>query len=154
MQKLNDGLAIAGELTIKTYKDGVLLRTIGPFKNKVVSSAGYGRNLILRAVAGDTSLPTVINSAAIGTGTVPPVDADTGLGTPVISGLGITSMSVANNVLTIDVFVTSATLTNGTYAEFGFFATSRLISRVLITPSYTKATGEDSLFTYTLTLAG
>lgn len=150
----HDALAIVGQLAIKTFKDGELIREIGPYKNKVVSSSGYGRNIILRQMAGDVTYPSKIDSAALGNGTVAPADGNTGLGNSLVSGLTITSASVANNVLTIDVFVPSASLPNNTYTEFGLFANGRLMSRVLITPSYTKVTGEDSLFTYTLTMTG
>lgn len=156
MQKreLPDASAIAGALTIKAFKDGELIREIGPFKNKVVSSSGYGRNIILRQMAGDVTYALAIDSAAVGSGAVAPADGDTGLGTSLVSGLTITNASVANNILTIDVFVPSASLPVATYAEFGLFANGRLMTRVLITPAYTKAAGEDTLFTYTLTLTG
>lgn len=149
-----DNAFIGGVLTIKTFKDGQLVREIGPLKNKVVSSAGYGRNLILNWMAGVATYPIVINSAAVGDGAVAPADGDTALGNSLVSGLTITNMSVANNILTVDVFVADADLANDTYAEFGLFATGRLISRVLITPAYTKSSGEDTLFTYTCTLSG
>lgn len=152
--KHKDSAFIGGLLTIKTFKVGELVREIGPFKNKVVSSAGYGRNLILSWMAGVTTYPIVINSAAVGDGASAPADGDTALGNSLVSGLTITNMSVANNVLTVDVFVADADLANDTYAEFGLFASGRLIARVLITPAYSKGSGEDTLFTYTCTLTG
>ena len=147
---------LEGSLTIRVLDNntGELKRTLGPFKNKVVSSAGYGRNLLLRWMAGDLTYPIVIDSAAVGSNATAPADADTGLNTVVHSGLTITNTGVSNNVLTIDVFATDAELTNVTYREFGLFATLRLISRVLISPVYTKASGEDTLFSYTLTMTG
>ncbi len=101
MQK--DNAHIGGYLTIKTYKDGVLVRQVGPFKNKVVSSAGYGRNLILRALAGDTTYPIEIDSAAVGDSNTAAADGNTGLGNSLVSGIAITNMTVVNNVLTVDV---------------------------------------------------
>lgn len=156
MQKVeqHDASAIAGQLAIKTFKNGELVRQIGPFKNKVVSSNGYGRNIILRQMAGDTTYTLEIDSAAVGDGAAAPTDGDTGLGNSLVAGLPITNATVANNVLTIDVFVPDASLPNDTYAEFALFADGRLMSRVLITPAYTKASGEDTLFTHTLTLTG
>jgi len=152
MQK--DSAHIGGYLTIKTFKDGVLQRELGPFQNKVVSSNGYGRNLILRQMAGDTTYPIEIDSAAIGDGNTAPADGNTGLANSLVSGIDITNMSITNNVLTIDVFVADGNLPNDTYEELGFFAAGRLISRIIISPAYTKSTGEDTLFTYTLTLTG
>lgn len=150
----NDAAKIAGTLTIKTFKDGQVIREIGPFPNKFVSSTGYGRNLVLRAMAGDLTYPIIIDSAAAGSGNTAAADSDIALVTPVVSGISITNMTVINDALTVDVFVSDAILTNGTYKEFGLFAAGRLLSRILISPNYTKATGEDTLFTYTLTITG
>lgn len=152
--KQSDAFAIAGQLAIKTFKDGKLIREIGPCKNKVVSSSGYGRNIILRQMAGDTTYALEIDSAAVGDGATAPADGDTGLDNSLVAGLTITNASVANNILTIDLFVPDADLPDDTYAEFGLFANGRLMSRVLIAPTYTKAAGEDTLFSYTLTITG
>lgn len=149
-----DNFYLAGLLTIKTFKDGVLVRTAGPYKNKVVSSAGYGRNMILRWMAGETTYPIVINSASLGDGNTAPADGNTALGNSLVSSIPITNMGVSNNVMTVDVFVADGNLPNDTYEEFGLFATNRLMSRILISPAYTKATGEDTLFSYELTLTG
>lgn len=147
-------MQLSGELTITVLEKGRVVEKLGPFKNKVVSSSGYGRNLLLRQMIGDTTYPIVINSVAIGTGTTTPADGDTALVTPVVSSIPISNTGLSNNILTIDVFVTDATLANGTYKEFGLFMSSRLFSRLLITPNYTKASGQDTLFTYTLTFTG
>jgi hypothetical protein len=150
----NDSFHIAGNLTVKTFKAGALLRQVGPFPNKVVTSSGYGRNLILRQMAGDITYPIELDSASLGTNSTAAADADTDLNTPTVTAIPLTNMTVVNNVLTVDVFVADGNLANGTYAEFGLFANLRLISRIIISPSYTKATGEDTLFTYELTLTG
>lgn len=149
-----DVLGFSGVLTIKALQDGETVREAGPFKNKVVSSSGYGRNLIMRTLAGDTTYPIEIDSAAIGDDSTAPTDGDTGLGHALVSGLSITNASAANNILTIDVFVPDGSLPDDTYAEFGFFADGRLMSRVLITPAYSKAAGEDTLFSYSMTATG
>lgn len=156
MTNLSSTFGISGELVITKFRDGRVVSVSEPMKNKVVSSSGYGRNIIARLLANDSTYGLYVNSASIGTGTNSPADGDTNLQTPVLTGITITNASVANNVLTIDVFVASGTLANGTYSEFGLFvdSTNRLFSRVLISPSYTKATGEDTLFTYTLTITG
>jgi len=122
--------------------------------NKVVTSDGYGRNLLLRQLAGITTFPIVINTLAVGSGTTAPVDANIALQTPLVSNIPITEMIVVNNVLTVKCFVVDANLANGTYAELGLFCSLRLFARILISPTYTKTTGEDTLFTYTSTFAG
>lgn len=153
-QTQKDVAGIGGELIIKKFRDGKKIWESKPIKNKVVSSDGYGRNLLMRQLAGITTYPIEIDSFALGDGTTAPVDGDTTLGTPLISAIPITDMSVANNILTVDVFIADANLTNDTYAECSFSCNSRLFSRILISPSYTKTTGEDTLFSYTLTFTG
>jgi hypothetical protein len=149
-----DRVAIVGSLVITTLRDGKVVRKTAPMRNKVVSSDGYGRNLLLRQVAGDALLPIVIDSASIGDDNTAPADADTDLGNPLVTDIPITNMSVSDNVLTIDVFVSDANLPDDTYEEFGLFMAGLLFSHVLISPSYTKASRDDTLFTYTLTLTG
>jgi hypothetical protein len=150
----NEEAHIGGRLTIRTFRNGELLRTIGPFPNKVVSSSGYGRNIILRQMARDTTYQLGIDSAAVGDDNTAPADGDTGLGNPLVSSLTITNASVVNNVLTVDVFVASGELPEDTYEEFGLFANGRLMARVIISPAYTKVSGEDTLFSWECTLTG
>lgn len=150
----DDGARIAGHLTISTYKNGRLLRKTEPMPNKVVSSDTYGRNLIARALSGDDTYPITIDSAAFGDDNTAAADGDTALGNSLVSDIPITAYSVSNDELQIDVFVADANLANDTYEEMGFFCDSRLFSRIIISPAYTKADGEDTLFTYTLTLSG
>lgn len=149
-----DNVHLAGVLRIKTLKNGEVIRESGPFKNKVVTSAGYGRNLILRWMAGETTYPIVIDSASIGDSATAAADGDTALGNSLVSGINITNITVVDNVMTVDVFVPDGELPDDTYAEFGLFLTGRLLSRIIISPAYTKATGEDTLFTYELTFSG
>jgi len=149
-----DQLGFFGTLTIEKIRDGQVEETLGPIKNKVVSSDGYGRNLIIRQLSGDTTYPIEIDSMALGDSATAATDGDTALGNSLVAGISITQFTVANNVLTIKVFVADGNLTNDTYRELGFFCNGRLFSRIIIDPAYTKATGEDTLFTYTLTSTG
>ncbi len=152
--QLKDKAHIGGTLTIKTFRDGQLVRTLGPFHNKVVSSSGYGRNLLIRQLAGDATYPIEIDSMAIGDGTTAPADGDTALGNSLVSGIDITDMTVDNNLLSIDVFVADGNLPDDDYEELGFFCTGRLFSRILLDTTYTKESGEDTLFNYQLTFSG
>jgi hypothetical protein len=145
---------VGGYLTITKLIDGKVVFTTPAMPNKVVSSSGYGRNLIARQLAGDTTFSMEIDSASIGTSSTAAADGQTNLVASAVSGISITNMVVANNVLTVDVFVASGELPNGTYREFGLFCNGRLFARIVISPDYTKGTNEDTLFTYTLTLAG
>lgn len=150
-----ENFKVAGHLVVSTFKDGKLTRQTAPLPNKVVAGAGgYGRNLIARHLAGDTTYQLAIDSAAVGDSNTAPTDADTGLGNSLVSGIDITEFTVSNNQLQVDVFVADGNLANDTYEEFGLFSNGRLFCRVIISPAYTKASGEDTLFTYTLTLSG
>lgn len=141
-------------LLITKLHGGTPVWQSAPLPNKVVSSSGYGRNLLARALAGDGTYPPEITSASLGSGSTAPADGNTDLQTPVATGLTITNMVVTNDVLQVDVFVPDGSLPNGTYAEFGLFCAGRLFCRILISPSYTKASGEDTLLSYTITISG
>ena len=149
---IQDGSRVAGFLTITTFKDGKPVREIGRFPNKVVVSNGYGRNLIARRLIGDTTYGIEIDSAALGTDGTAAADVQTDLLAPTVTGIPLTDGSAVNGVVTIDVFVADANLANGTYREFGLFIGGRLFARVVISPAYTKVSGEDTLFSYELTL--
>lgn len=150
-----DGLGLAGTLTITRMRDGKVIEVLGPYKNKVVTGAsGYGRNLILRQLSNDTTYPIVITTISLGDGTAAPADSDTALGNSLVANLSVSDYDLSNNVLTVTTFCTDAQVANDTYAELGLFCSGRLFARILITPNYTKATGEDTIFTYTLTATG
>ena len=145
---------VAGYLTIKTFKDGVLLRQTEQMPNKVVSSSNHGRNIFIQHFAGVTTYPLEITSAAVGDDDTAAADDNTGLGNSLVADIDITNFTISNNQLQIDVFVADGNLADNTYEELGFFCAAQLFSRIIIAPGYTKASGEDTLFTYTLTLTG
>jgi hypothetical protein len=149
-----DTARIGGYLTIRKFRDGKLVSTSPRMPNKIVSSEGYGRNLILRWLSGDTVLPIIITAAALGDDDTAAADADTDLGNPLVEDIPITNMAVTNDVLTVDVFVSDANLPDDTYEEFGLYTDTRVLTRIIIDPAYTKVSGEDTLFTYELTLDG
>ncbi len=139
---------------IRSMKEamGKPLEEIGPSKNLVVTSDGYGRNLILRQLSGNTTYGITIDSGAIGTGNTAPVDGNTALQTQVLGSIPVALFELTNNVLIVSFFIADADLTNTTYKEFGMFIGGRLFSRVIITPNYTKGAGIDTTIEYTLTL--
>lgn len=140
-------------LTIERIVDGKVVETIGPIPNKVVSSDGYGRNLIVRALAGDTTYPIEIDSISLGDDNTAPVDANTGLGNALETSISVTEKTVSNDQLTVKVFIPDGSIADDTYEEIGFFCNGRLLSRIIIDPAYTK-NGNDTLFTYTQTWSG
>lgn len=143
---------VGGHLTIQSFKDGTLVRKLGPFPNKVVMSSGYGRNIIARQIAGDTTYSLEIDSASLGDSNTAAADAQTDLLSPLVQDIPITDSRATNDLVTTDVFVADANLPDDTYEEFGLFCDGRLFARVVISPAYTKASGEDTLFTYELKL--
>jgi len=150
----NNRTRVAGELTIRKLVEGREVWRSEPLPNKVVTSAGFGRNLIARMLAGDSSLGLEIDTASLGDDNTAAADTQTDLLSPLVEDIPITNAAAVDNVVTVDVFIADANLPNDTYEEFGLFIGGRLFARVVISPSYTKATGEDTLFSYTLTLTG
>ncbi len=151
-QHSSDGTRVAGHLTITTFRNGEVSRAIGTFPNKVVNSSGYGRNLIARQLVGDTTYGIEIDSVSIGDDDTPAADGQTDLLSPLETGIPITNAVAAGGTVTIDVFMTDASLPDDTYEEFGLFCGGRLFARIVIDPAYTKVTGEDTLFSYQLNL--
>lgn len=123
-------------------------------KNLIVSSSGYGLNVIARQLSGDASIPLEISELQIGTGNTAPVSGNTGLQTPVATGILRASQLVTNSQVSISFFVADLELPNGTYKELGIFCGSsgdrRLFARSIISPDYTKGSSEDTTIEYIL----
>lgn len=156
LKQKSDGGA-RGRYRFKAYKAGTreLLRVSEWHENLVVSSSGYGLNVICRQLAGDASIPIEISEIQIGTGDTPPVAGNTGLETPVATGILRANQIIANNVVTLEFFIADLELPNGTYEEAGIFCGAvgdrRLFARSIISPAYTKGTSEDTEIEYELT---
>lgn len=153
-RNISDETSLKGKYKITTFKAGTkeVLRETEDIHNLIVSSNGYGKNIIARQLLGDTTYAIEIDSAGIGDDNTAPTVNDTALGNEVLGGISIATSSVANNVIDIDFFITDAELTNGTYEEFGLKQNGRLFARSIISPAYTKASNEDTLISYTITL--
>lgn len=151
---MHDGIRASGRYKIREFLPGTKVCTWeSPWiPNKVVSTSGYGRNLIVRRLAGDETYGSEIDSAAIGTGSAAPTDADVALGAAVLSGIAITEAVVSNDELTLNIFITDSALADGTYNEFGLFIGGRLFARSLIVPAYAKTANRDTTVEYVVTL--
>jgi len=151
----NSGIKIKGEYTIQKFKAGTReLISESHHTNLVVSTTNAGLDLITQHLVGVTTFPLDIDSAAIGTGTTAPAATDTGLETAVLSG--IARADIVNRDATsisLDFFITDAELTNGNYSEFGIFCDTQLFARSIISPAFTKASGEDTLINYQITFS-
>lgn len=119
--------------------------------NKIVSSDGYGRNLIMRQLTGDETYDIEVDSAQIGTGSTTPADSDTSL-VSASATFSITDATVSNDSATFSIFMTDALLPNGTYSEFGLRCNGRLFSRVLILPTFTKSSNQNTTIDYIVSL--
>jgi len=153
---LKGNIKMTGRYKIRSHRAGTkeLLRETGWVENLIVSgSAGYGRNILLRQMSGDTTYPLQIDSAKIGTGTTAPVDSDTDLETIVLSGISVASTNLSNDQCEFDFFMTDAQLANGTYKEFGLFMNGRLFARSLVSPVHTKSANEDTTVSYVVTFS-
>lgn len=156
---LNSKGAMLGSFVIKTYdnRTGKLLYQSKPIKNRIVSSSGYGRNIVIRNLAGDNTYPIEIDGAIIGTGTSTPSDSDTNLQTPTtltgITVIPVASSVVSNDSVVMSFYVTDVQLPNGTYNEFGLKCGSQLFSRAIISPAFTKGTNQNTTVDYTIQLS-
>ena len=147
------GASIQGRYKIISKKAGTneVIRETDWNKNLVMIGADTGIGLICKRMAGDVTDSIAIDSASIGSGTTAPTDSDTDLETPVLTGIITTAESSTSNSVSISFFITDSQLTNGTYNEFGIFANLKLFARSIISPSFTKASGEDTTIVYEIT---
>jgi hypothetical protein len=117
--------------------------------NKIVASAGYGVNLLLRQMAGDTAYPILIDGVDFGTGTNAPSASDTALQTPTVTNISPADRTVTSATqLVVDVFVPSGVMPNATYREIGLKMNGRLFARSSL--NYTKTTNKDTTIEYTI----
>lgn len=152
---MKNKFSIQGSYVIKKWDalTGKLLEESKPIKNLIVSSTGgYGRNIIIRQLASDTTYQIGIDSAKIGTGTNTPADSDTDLQSAVLSNIQVANSVISNNVVVFTFYITDAQLANGTYNEFGLFCDGRLFARSIISPALVKGSNQNLTVDYTLTI--
>lgn len=145
-----------GRFKIRKFRAGTqeLLWESPWIKNLVVESATTGTGILALASVGLYN--STITRAGIGTGDTAPADANTDLETAVLTDVTPTYRSTTLNVAFLEFFMSDAELANGTYREFALFcgdswANRKLYARALISPTYTKSTGEDTQINYQLT---
>ena len=145
---MTDRVGIKGRMRIITtdHTTGEVISVSPWMENLVMDSPSKG----VGAVA--DWLSTAITRFKVGTGTTPPADSDTDLGTTVLNKASIASVEVSGNVVLFSLFATTAELANGTYTEFGMFIGTTIFSRLLIDPAYVKGTNQDSTFEYEYTI--
>lgn len=138
--------------------EGIPKRVSPWHKNLVVSSDGYGLNVICRQLVGDTSIPIEVSELQFGTGTTAPVAGNTGLETMTVEDVARATQSISNGQVTMTFFAADLDMANGTYTELGIFCgtagSRRLFARSLISPSYTKGSAEDTTVDYVIDFTG
>lgn len=143
---------ITGKLTISKYKDGKLVH-LQKESNKVVSSSGHGRNLLVRQLTGDTTYGIQIDEGKIGTDNTAPVDANTDLGTVTLDGIVVEASSFTGDECTFSFFILDASLPDDTYNEFGLFIGSQMFARAVFDTPYVKGANEDTRIDYQISIS-
>ncbi len=141
-----------GRYKITTLERGKPVQETDWIHNLVMEGVSNGTGIVMRQLIGDTTFPIAITSAAIGTSATAPAITDTNLVAPVLSGILVRTKSATATTLSLSFFIADVELANGTYREFGLFCGSRLFARSLITPVFTKASGQDAIITYEITI--
>lgn len=141
---------ITGRYKIRTSKG----RETDWIENLVMTGPNNGVGIIMRNLAPGAPYSPIITSAEIGTGSTPAAAGDTNLQTPVLTGILPTSgltVTTATSI-SLEFFITDAELANGTYREFGLRCGTQLFARSIISPAFTKDSGEDVIITYEVTV--
>lgn len=156
-----DRFGFIGEVRISGYKDGALVKQTPWMRNKVVSSDGNGRNLLLQALAGDYAGSIEITHMELGDGTTAATDADTDTENA-IARAQRAFVSVSGNVLSIKFFFSDGLLPDGSYTELTMWmdgdvglGTGNIFNRLVFAGSpYVKAAGEDTSIEVRVTSTG
>ena len=139
-------MKVQGRYRIDTLVGGKVVRSTDWIKNLVVDD---GKEVIIQSLI-DTATP--VDNAKIGTGTTAAAAGDTDLETPSVSVIPVVSASRTGSAATFEFFLSDSQLSNGSYTEFGVFGSSTLIARSIISPTYTKASNEDTRITYEISI--
>ena len=154
--KLQSKKILKGKYRFNVYKAGTkeLIKQTDWIKNLVVLGDGYGANIVIKNLLGDLTYDLEITSASVGTGDTAPADSDTDLETPILENIQIaTREETADDEATFHFFMNDGQLPDNTYKEFGIFCGTQLFARSLITPTYTKTSGQDIDCEYVITIA-
>lgn len=156
IMKLQSKKILKGKYRFNVYKAGTkeLIKQTDWIKNLVVLGDGYGANIVIKNLLGDLTYDLEITSASVGTGDTAPADSDTDLETPILENIQIaTREETADDEATFHFFMNDGQLPDNTYKEFGIFCGTQLFARSLITPTYTKTSGQDIDCEYVITIA-
>jgi hypothetical protein len=133
-------------------------------KNIIVDSGNYGIDIIVQylisAYAGSFSFPLGIAWGEIGTGSTTPTLGDTALTTPTNRATVAYAYDSGFSVAAVQFFFPDATLTNGTYYEFGTFiggtsviGSGNMFNHALFSTAYSKSSGVDTTVEVDISIA-
>jgi hypothetical protein len=144
---------------VQEVKDHYFIRTAAEMHNLVMDSPNYGLDMIIQRLVGINTYSLNILFIEIGTGSTTPTVNDTALTTPTARLVVSFQEDYATTDAIVQAFVTDASLPNGTYNEVGSFVdgtstigTGQLFNHALITPAYTKVSGQDTTIEVDFTL--
>jgi hypothetical protein len=136
---------------IAAIKEAYFIRTAVESRNLVMDSPNYGLDLIIQRLVGNNTYSLNLLWIEIGTGTTAPTVNDTGLTTPSVRAAVSFQEDYGATDAIVQAYITDANLPNGTYGEVGSFVdgtstigTGQLFNHALISPTYTKVSGEDT----------
>ena len=145
-------VSFSGRIRTITKKAGTneVLRISEWTENLIMDGTNTGINIIMDKLNSDNTYTLNITHADIGTGTATPTHADTQLQTAV-ARTSKANGYVTGDVLSLFFFWPDASLTNGTYTEFGAFIdgasginTGQIFEHALFQLPYAKSAGEDT----------
>jgi len=156
IMKLQSKKIFKGRYRFNIYKAGTkkLIKRTDWIENLIVLSENRGANIAIKNILGDFTYDLEITSASVGTGDTAPTDADTDLVTPVLENIQIaTRAETDDDEATFHFFMNDGELEDGTYKEFAIWCGTQLFARSLISPAYTKTSGQDIDCEYVITIA-
>lgn len=153
LNNMKKQFTLKGKYTYSVYKDGKLLRTSPVIENLIVlNNDPAGLYIILDRMLGINTHEIEITSAEIGTGEIAPAITDTDLGNMVLDDIPVALKSrEADDEIKFVFFINNTELANGSYTEFGLRMGTQLFARSIISPTFTKAEGEDFRLDYSIT---
>jgi hypothetical protein len=132
-------------------KAAYFIRTAVECPNLVMDSPGYGLDLIIQRLVGINTYSLNLAYIEIGTGTTAPTVNDTALTSPSVRAAVSFQEDYGATDAIVQAYITDANLANATYGEVGSFVdgsatigTGQLFNHALISPTYTKVSGQDT----------
>lgn len=136
VNKVRKGKTITGE-----WQDNLIM---------IDNNAGW--NLVFRQLAG-TITNLLIDELKIGTGTTAPTETDTDIETEAVAGIPVATVDATTNpdeVVWV-FFIPDRDLPEDEYTEIALFSAGRIFSRILLSPTYEKESGDDTMIEYKIT---